>query len=119
MVFQAVAEYRTQVKDRQNFNMDVELSVAGRSRPVKYTIKRDNVHLTRSDKVKSVKWFLLLFFNRFLFYMGFFVCLSYIIFNCFLVNETFRYLYYHGFDYSDNICVHSTGGHKQRLQCDG
>uniref|UniRef100_A0A671NR60 Complement C3-like n=1 Tax=Sinocyclocheilus anshuiensis TaxID=1608454 RepID=A0A671NR60_9TELE len=51
MVFQAVAEYRTQVKDRQNFNLDVELSVAGRSKPVRYTIKRENAHLTRSDRV--------------------------------------------------------------------
>ncbi|XP_059409014.1 complement C3-like [Carassius carassius] len=51
MVFQAVAEYRTQVKDRHNFNMEVELSVAGRSKPVRYTIKRENAHLTRSDRV--------------------------------------------------------------------
>uniref|UniRef100_A0A673LBI7 Complement C3-like n=1 Tax=Sinocyclocheilus rhinocerous TaxID=307959 RepID=A0A673LBI7_9TELE len=55
MVFQAVAEYRTQVKDRQNFNLDVELSVAGRSKPVRYTIKRENAHLTRSDRVR-IKW---------------------------------------------------------------
>ncbi|XP_016107635.1 complement C3-like, partial [Sinocyclocheilus grahami] len=51
MVFQAVAEYRTQVKDRQNFNLDVELSVAGRSTPVKWAIRRENAHLTRSDRV--------------------------------------------------------------------
>uniref|UniRef100_A0A673LIX3 NTR domain-containing protein n=1 Tax=Sinocyclocheilus rhinocerous TaxID=307959 RepID=A0A673LIX3_9TELE len=51
MVFQAVAEYRTQVKDRQNFNLDVELSVAGRSKTLRYTIKRENAHLTRSDRV--------------------------------------------------------------------
>uniref|UniRef100_A0A672Q1U4 Complement C3-like n=1 Tax=Sinocyclocheilus grahami TaxID=75366 RepID=A0A672Q1U4_SINGR len=51
MVFQAVAEYRTQVKDRQNFNLNVELSVAGRSKPVRWAFKRDNMHLTRSDKV--------------------------------------------------------------------
>nr|QOL70921.2 complement component 3 [Tor putitora] len=57
MVFQAVAEYRTQVKDRQNFNLDVELSVAGRSKPVKWTFKRDNAHLTRSDKVEINKDF--------------------------------------------------------------
>uniref|UniRef100_A0A673L8Y7 Complement C3-like n=1 Tax=Sinocyclocheilus rhinocerous TaxID=307959 RepID=A0A673L8Y7_9TELE len=54
MVFQAVAEYRTQVKDRQNFNLDVELSVAGRSKPVRYTIKRENAHLTRSDRVRTL-----------------------------------------------------------------
>ncbi|XDV16112.1 hypothetical protein PO909_015954 [Leuciscus waleckii] len=57
MVFQAVAEYHTQVKDQQNFNLDVELSVAGRRRAVKWTIKRDNVHLTRSDKVEINKDF--------------------------------------------------------------
>ncbi|XP_026067984.1 complement C3 [Carassius auratus] len=51
MVFQAVAKYRTQVKDRQNFNLEVELSVAGRSKPVRYTIKRENAHHTRSDRV--------------------------------------------------------------------
>ncbi|XP_016110821.1 complement C3-like isoform X1 [Sinocyclocheilus grahami] len=52
MVFQAVAEYRTQVKDRQNFNLNVELSVAGRSKPVRWAFKRDNMHLTRSYKVE-------------------------------------------------------------------
>ncbi|XP_042620176.1 complement C3-like [Cyprinus carpio] len=57
MVFQAVAEYRTQVKDRQTFNLDVELSVEGRRRPDKYTIKRDNAHLTRSDRVDINKEF--------------------------------------------------------------
>ncbi|XP_073698017.1 complement C3-like [Garra rufa] len=57
IVFQAVAEYRTQVKDQQNFNLDVELSVAGRSRPVRYTFKRDNMHLTRSDRVEINKDF--------------------------------------------------------------
>ncbi|CAM4465434.1 unnamed protein product [Leuciscus chuanchicus] len=56
MVFQAVAEYRTQVKDQQNFNLDVELSVAGK-RPVRFTIKRDNAHLTRSYKVEINKDF--------------------------------------------------------------
>uniref|UniRef100_A0A673LD15 Anaphylatoxin-like domain-containing protein n=1 Tax=Sinocyclocheilus rhinocerous TaxID=307959 RepID=A0A673LD15_9TELE len=57
MVFQAVAEYRTQVKDRQTFNLDVELSVAGRSKPVKWAIKRNNAHLTRSDRMDINKEF--------------------------------------------------------------
>ncbi|XP_051749481.1 complement C3 isoform X2 [Ctenopharyngodon idella] len=57
MVFQAVAEYRTQVKDQQNFNLDVELAVAGRSKPVRWTIKKDTAHLTRSDKVEINKDF--------------------------------------------------------------
>uniref|UniRef100_A0A8C2H0K6 Complement component c3a, duplicate 5 n=1 Tax=Cyprinus carpio TaxID=7962 RepID=A0A8C2H0K6_CYPCA len=57
MVFQAVAEYRTQVKDTQNFNLDVELSVAGRSKPVRWTFKKDNAHLIRSDRVEINKDF--------------------------------------------------------------
>ncbi|XP_067258584.1 complement C3-like isoform X2 [Chanodichthys erythropterus] len=52
MVFQAVAEYRTQVKDQQNFNLDVELAVAGRQQSVRFTINRGNAHLTRSYKVE-------------------------------------------------------------------
>ncbi|XP_073698015.1 uncharacterized protein [Garra rufa] len=51
MVFQAVAEYRTQLKDQQNFNLDVELSMAGSSTPKTYTVKRDNAHLTWSEKL--------------------------------------------------------------------
>ncbi|XP_056311798.1 complement C3-like isoform X2 [Danio aesculapii] len=57
MVFQAVAEYRTQVKDSQNFNLEVELAVEGRSKPTRYTIKRDNWHAARSDKVDINKHF--------------------------------------------------------------
>ncbi|KAL1276209.1 hypothetical protein QQF64_035832, partial [Cirrhinus molitorella] len=57
MVFQAIAEYRTQVKERQNFNLDVELSMAGRTTPVRYTIKRNNMHLTRSNKMEINKEF--------------------------------------------------------------
>ncbi|KAK7161089.1 hypothetical protein R3I94_003924 [Phoxinus phoxinus] len=57
MVFQAVAEYHTQVKDQPKFNMYVELSVAGRSRPDRWTIQRNNMHHTRSDKVEINKDF--------------------------------------------------------------
>ncbi|XP_050961778.1 complement C3 [Labeo rohita] len=57
IAFQAVAEYRTQVKDKENFNLEVELSVAGRRSPVKWTFRRDNVHLTRSDRMAINKEF--------------------------------------------------------------
>ncbi|XP_048051383.1 complement C3-like [Megalobrama amblycephala] len=58
MVFQAVAEYHTEMKkkNQQNFTLDVELSVAGR-RPVRWTFTRDNVHVARSDKVDINKDF--------------------------------------------------------------
>ncbi|XP_067260267.1 complement C3-like [Chanodichthys erythropterus] len=57
MVFQALAEYHMQVKDQQVFNLDVELSVAGRSKPVRWTIVRKNEHVTRSDRVEINKDF--------------------------------------------------------------
>ncbi|XP_050960509.1 complement C3-like [Labeo rohita] len=57
IVFQAVAEYRTQVRDKQNFNLNVELSVAGRRSPERWTFRRDNVHLTRSDRMAINKEF--------------------------------------------------------------
>ncbi|XP_056621667.1 complement C3-like isoform X2 [Triplophysa dalaica] len=50
MVFQAVAAYRTQVRKEQNFDLDVEVSVSGRSKPIRWTLKKANVHVTRSDK---------------------------------------------------------------------
>ncbi|KAA0721779.1 Complement C3 [Triplophysa tibetana] len=50
MVFQAVAAYRTQVRKEQNFDLDVEVSVSGRSKPVRWTVRKDNIHVTRSDK---------------------------------------------------------------------
>nr|AZZ09374.1 putative complement component c3 [Ctenopharyngodon idella] len=53
IVFQAVAEYRTQVKNQQNCSLDVELAVAGRSNPVRWTVKKQkSSHITRSDKVE-------------------------------------------------------------------
>ncbi|KAI7811313.1 complement C3 [Triplophysa rosa] len=53
MVFQAVAEYRTQVRQtlQKDFRLDVELSVAKRSKPVTWTFTKDNVHVTRSNKL--------------------------------------------------------------------
>ncbi|KAK2909403.1 hypothetical protein Q8A67_005240 [Cirrhinus molitorella] len=51
IVFQAVAEYRTQVKDQQNFNLDIELSVEGRRSLKKWAIRRNNMHIARSDRM--------------------------------------------------------------------
>lgn len=55
MVYQAVAEYFTRVKEveknEQNLNVDVLLP--GRSNPDKFTFNRHNFHLTRSLKVRT------------------------------------------------------------------
>ncbi|MCI4394012.1 hypothetical protein PGIGA_G00163970 [Pangasianodon gigas] len=52
MVFQAVAEYYKQVRDHQNADLDVEVSVSGRSRNIRWTFSKNSAHLTRSDKVQ-------------------------------------------------------------------
>lgn len=51
MVFQAVAEYYKQVRDRRNMELDVEVSVSGRGNNIRWKFSEDNLHLTRSDKV--------------------------------------------------------------------
>lgn len=55
MVFQAVAEYRTEVK-KQDVNLNIELSVEGRSTHNRWTFTRSNTHVTRSDKVNQHIW---------------------------------------------------------------
>ncbi|XP_028827811.1 complement C3-like [Denticeps clupeoides] len=51
MVFQAVAEYRTYVKQVQDTNLEVDVMVSGRTKSVKWTFNRANAFLTRSDKI--------------------------------------------------------------------
>uniref|UniRef100_A0A4W4GV27 Anaphylatoxin-like domain-containing protein n=1 Tax=Electrophorus electricus TaxID=8005 RepID=A0A4W4GV27_ELEEL len=54
IVFQAVAEYYKEVKKIQNMDLDVEVSVSGRSRSNRWIFKRESSHLTRSDKVLTL-----------------------------------------------------------------
>ncbi|XP_056621692.1 complement C3-like isoform X2 [Triplophysa dalaica] len=56
IVFQAVAEYRTQAK-KQDFNLDVEVSVEGRNINKLWTFTRSNNYVTRSEKVKLMQNF--------------------------------------------------------------
>ncbi|KAI7811071.1 complement C3 [Triplophysa rosa] len=57
MVFQAIAEYRTQARKTQDFRLDVELSLAERSNSIKWSFNQHNVHVTRSDKTDLNKDF--------------------------------------------------------------
>ncbi|XP_076135422.1 complement C3-like [Alosa pseudoharengus] len=50
MVFQAVAEYSSQVKQQQK-NLEVEIKVSGCSTPIKWTIDNSNAYVTRSGKM--------------------------------------------------------------------
>ncbi|XP_030635399.1 complement C3 isoform X2 [Chanos chanos] len=50
MVFQAVAEYHVQGKKQQDRNLDVEIQISGRHRPIKWSFNSENSHLLRSDR---------------------------------------------------------------------
>lgn len=51
MVFQAVAEYRIQVKDVKLLDMEVTIHVAGTQLPVVWKFNQQNAHLTQTEKV--------------------------------------------------------------------
>uniref|UniRef100_A0A8C9TT46 Complement C3 n=1 Tax=Scleropages formosus TaxID=113540 RepID=A0A8C9TT46_SCLFO len=51
IVFQAVAQYQMDVDSVKDIDLLVDISVAGRSRPIAYTFNKNNAFLTRSLKV--------------------------------------------------------------------
>uniref|UniRef100_A0A8B9JK87 Complement component c3a, duplicate 1 n=1 Tax=Astyanax mexicanus TaxID=7994 RepID=A0A8B9JK87_ASTMX len=53
MVFQAVAEYYKQVKTLQDAQLEVILSISGRSRPTRWLFKRENPLITRTERKKE------------------------------------------------------------------
>ncbi|KAA0721785.1 Complement C3 [Triplophysa tibetana] len=53
MVFQAVAEYRIQVKDVKRLDMEVTIQVAGSQLPVVWRFNQQNGHLTQTEKIPS------------------------------------------------------------------
>ncbi|KAJ7983744.1 hypothetical protein DPEC_G00373360 [Dallia pectoralis] len=54
MVFQAVAEYWTNVKDLKDVNLDINIEVAGRASVTRWSINNKNQFHTRTDKVNSI-----------------------------------------------------------------
>uniref|UniRef100_A0A8C9SWE4 Complement C3 n=1 Tax=Scleropages formosus TaxID=113540 RepID=A0A8C9SWE4_SCLFO len=50
IVFQAVAQYQMDVDSVKDIDLLVDISVAGRSRPIAYTFNKNNAFLTRSLK---------------------------------------------------------------------
>ncbi|MGH0178987.1 UNVERIFIED_CONTAM: hypothetical protein FKN15_000449 [Acipenser sinensis] len=52
IVFQAIADYMVAVPLVQDVNLDVELSLSGRSKPVKWKISNDNIYMPRSEKAR-------------------------------------------------------------------
>uniref|UniRef100_A0A4W4GSC7 Anaphylatoxin-like domain-containing protein n=1 Tax=Electrophorus electricus TaxID=8005 RepID=A0A4W4GSC7_ELEEL len=53
IVFQAVAEYYMQVKKIQNMDLQVDIVVTGRNRPISWIFKNEYSHLTHSEKLKQ------------------------------------------------------------------
>ncbi|XP_015284661.1 PREDICTED: LOW QUALITY PROTEIN: A.superbus venom factor 1-like, partial [Gekko japonicus] len=52
MVFQALAQYQTDVPPRKDLNLDVSLQLPGRSAAIKYRINYQNALLARSEETK-------------------------------------------------------------------
>ncbi|KAM9363630.1 complement C3-like [Symphorus nematophorus] len=53
MVYQAVADYWTSPKGRE-YDLDVDILWPGRSKPEKYNFNSENLHATRTSKIKDI-----------------------------------------------------------------
>ncbi|KAG7491361.1 hypothetical protein MATL_G00002880 [Megalops atlanticus] len=53
IVFQAVALYMMEVPDHKDVDLQVNIDVSGRSRPIKWSFNNDNAYVTRSDKIRT------------------------------------------------------------------
>uniref|UniRef100_A0A8C2A571 Complement component c3a, duplicate 4 n=1 Tax=Cyprinus carpio TaxID=7962 RepID=A0A8C2A571_CYPCA len=51
MVFQAVAEYRIQVKDIKQLDLEMTIRVEGSQQPIVWNFNKENSHLTQTEKV--------------------------------------------------------------------
>uniref|UniRef100_A0AAY4A9K3 NTR domain-containing protein n=1 Tax=Denticeps clupeoides TaxID=299321 RepID=A0AAY4A9K3_9TELE len=51
MVYQAVAEYKRQIRKLSDINLEVNIDVSGRSKAVTWTFNRGNAFISRSDKL--------------------------------------------------------------------
>uniref|UniRef100_A0AAY4BQE3 Uncharacterized protein n=1 Tax=Denticeps clupeoides TaxID=299321 RepID=A0AAY4BQE3_9TELE len=51
MVYQAVAEYKRQIRKLSDINLEVNIDVSGRSKAVTWTFSRGNAFISRSDKL--------------------------------------------------------------------
>ncbi|XP_036383959.1 complement C3-like [Megalops cyprinoides] len=51
-VFQAVAQYTMEVPDHKDVDLQVNIDVSGRSKPIKWSFNNDNAYVTRSDKIR-------------------------------------------------------------------
>ncbi|XP_073698376.1 complement C3 [Garra rufa] len=55
MVFQAVAEYRIQVKDIKQLDLEMSIRVEGSRQPIEWKFNKENSHLSQTEKIPSNK----------------------------------------------------------------
>uniref|UniRef100_A0A8C1ZC95 Uncharacterized protein n=1 Tax=Cyprinus carpio TaxID=7962 RepID=A0A8C1ZC95_CYPCA len=53
MVFQAVAEYRIQVKDKRQLDLEMTIRVDGSRQPIVWNFNKDNSYLAQTEKIPS------------------------------------------------------------------
>ncbi|XP_059409015.1 complement C3-like [Carassius carassius] len=53
MVFQAVAEYRIQVKDIKQLDLEMTIRVEGTQQPIVWNFDKENSYLTQTEKIQS------------------------------------------------------------------
>ncbi|XP_016139806.1 complement C3-like [Sinocyclocheilus grahami] len=53
MVFQAVAEYRIQVKDIKQLDLEMTIRVEGSRQPIVWKFNKENSHLTQTEQIQS------------------------------------------------------------------
>uniref|UniRef100_A0A8C2GKA0 Complement component c3a, duplicate 4 n=1 Tax=Cyprinus carpio TaxID=7962 RepID=A0A8C2GKA0_CYPCA len=53
MVFQAVAEYRIQVKDIKQLDLEMTIRVEGSQQPIVWNFNKENSHLTQTEKLST------------------------------------------------------------------
>ncbi len=51
MVFQAVAQYRIQVKEVKQLDLEMTIRVEGSRQPIVWKFRKDNSHLAQTEKV--------------------------------------------------------------------
>lgn len=129
MVFQAVAAYIEQVKQQEQ-NMEIDIKVSGRTKPIKWTFTKSNAFLTRSDKVWALFVFCLyvenLKCNVFSFAIAntnicfmYLVCCEtecsikefHVFMSCFMFNTIWYNMIFADLqmDMNQNLTVHATG----------
>uniref|UniRef100_A0A4W5QED5 Uncharacterized protein n=1 Tax=Hucho hucho TaxID=62062 RepID=A0A4W5QED5_9TELE len=56
MVFQAVAEYMTKAEKVKDIDLNVDIAIAGRAKVIRWSFRKGNSFLTRTNKVRTIAY---------------------------------------------------------------